>query len=151
MTQYVLTYVSDNDSLLMVRKKRPKWQAGKLNFPGGHIEEGEEPLLAAARELFEETGLLAKHLPYRGKLTVNHHEVFVYHAIHLNGPPIQKTDEELVKVARNDLIDREDLVDYNIVIMDGLINSDINREWDIIHHPHGYSIQIPGNVAFDKH
>lgn len=26
-------------------------------FPGGHVEPGEEPLLAANRELFEETGL----------------------------------------------------------------------------------------------
>ncbi|MHA6197288.1 NUDIX domain-containing protein [Pseudomonas wadenswilerensis] len=38
--------------VLLVRKKGGKW-----NFPGGTIEDGEQPVQAAARELKEETRL----------------------------------------------------------------------------------------------
>ena len=35
-------------------------------LPGGHFEPGEDPVVAARRELVEETGLLAPHLSYLG-------------------------------------------------------------------------------------
>lgn len=40
----------------LIRKKRPEWQAGKLNGIGGHIEEGEAPSQAMRREFKEEAG-----------------------------------------------------------------------------------------------
>ena len=43
-------------AVALVEKKHPKWQAGKLNAIGGHIEEGETPLRAMIREFREETG-----------------------------------------------------------------------------------------------
>lgn len=42
--------------VLLVRKNKPEWQAGKLNGIGGHIEPGEEPKEAMIREFLEETG-----------------------------------------------------------------------------------------------
>ncbi|GIN70310.1 hypothetical protein J14TS2_07850 [Bacillus sp. J14TS2] len=39
--------------VLCFHKKRQKWE-----FPGGHVEEGEDPLTAAKRELYEETGAI---------------------------------------------------------------------------------------------
>jgi 8-oxo-dGTP diphosphatase len=42
---------------VLLRKTKPAWQAGRLNYPGGKIEEGESPLAAAAREFAEETGV----------------------------------------------------------------------------------------------
>ncbi|MDD5551397.1 MAG: NUDIX domain-containing protein [Candidatus Omnitrophica bacterium] len=40
----------------LLLKARPKWQAGKFNGIGGHIEKGESPVEAMQREWQEETG-----------------------------------------------------------------------------------------------
>lgn len=44
-------------TVVLVRKNRPAWQAGKLNAVGGKIEPGETPLEAMRREFREEAGL----------------------------------------------------------------------------------------------
>lgn len=43
--------------VLLIRKNRPDWQAGKWNAIGGHIEPGESPRNAMRREFREESGL----------------------------------------------------------------------------------------------
>lgn len=48
--------------LLVKRKKEPN--ANTWGFPGGHVELGETALDAAARELFEETGVVGKAKRY---------------------------------------------------------------------------------------
>jgi len=45
-----------DDQALVVLKDKPEWQKGKLNLPGGKVEEGESPEQAATRELMEEAG-----------------------------------------------------------------------------------------------
>jgi 8-oxo-dGTP pyrophosphatase MutT (NUDIX family) len=45
-------------SVLLIEKKKPPWQQGRLNLPGGKIEVGETPVEGASRELYEETGIL---------------------------------------------------------------------------------------------
>lgn len=62
MTQYVLCYAHADPhvhwpEVLLIEKKRPVWQAGRYNLPGGHIEAGETIKEAASRELREETGI----------------------------------------------------------------------------------------------
>jgi 8-oxo-dGTP pyrophosphatase MutT (NUDIX family) len=42
--------------VVLVRKTFPPWQAGRLNGLGGHVEQGEEPADAVAREFREESG-----------------------------------------------------------------------------------------------
>jgi 8-oxo-dGTP diphosphatase len=57
MKQYVAGFMKDSQGqIALVRKNKPKWQAGRLNGIGGGVEEGELPLKAMYREWHEETG-----------------------------------------------------------------------------------------------
>jgi 8-oxo-dGTP diphosphatase len=47
----------DRKRVLLIRKNRPAWQAGKLNGVGGKLEAGESPLDAMIREFREEAHL----------------------------------------------------------------------------------------------
>jgi len=55
---YVLGFMFNQDysQVLLVLKNRPKWQAGKFNGIGGHVEPGETPEIAMSREFHEEVG-----------------------------------------------------------------------------------------------
>lgn len=57
--EYVLGLAFDADArhVLLIRKARPTWMAGRLNGVGGKIEPGEAPMQAMVREFREETGL----------------------------------------------------------------------------------------------
>lgn len=59
MTRYVcgFRFSPDLRQVMLIAKKRPRWQAGKLNGIGGHIVEGESPFGAMAREFLEETDI----------------------------------------------------------------------------------------------
>jgi 8-oxo-dGTP diphosphatase len=50
-------FTPDRDRVLLIRKRRPAWQAGKLNGLGGKIEPGETALEAMRREFREEAGV----------------------------------------------------------------------------------------------
>ena len=56
LNEYVCGFAFDHDmkGVYLIRKNRPKWQAGKLNGIGGHIKIGESPLVAMKREFMEE-------------------------------------------------------------------------------------------------
>lgn len=45
--------------VVLIRKIKPEWQAGKLNGVGGKIEPGETPEQAMAREFKEEAGVFS--------------------------------------------------------------------------------------------
>jgi len=62
-----LVYVVEEGRVLLIRKKRG-FGAGKINGPGGKVDEGEDVYQAAARELLEETGLHAYRLRHAGVL-----------------------------------------------------------------------------------
>lgn len=61
MTEYVLGFLfsqaPDYSRVVLIRKKRPDWQAGKLNGVGGKIEKSELPIDAMRREFLEECGV----------------------------------------------------------------------------------------------
>jgi 8-oxo-dGTP diphosphatase len=57
--RYVVGFAIDfeDDCVLLIKKNRPAWQAGKLNGIGGKIEGNERPEDAMCREFLEETGV----------------------------------------------------------------------------------------------
>ena len=59
------------ESFLMVKQWRHGSETLSIEFPGGVIDEGENPAQAAGRELVEETGFFAGKLTLAGKLSPN--------------------------------------------------------------------------------
>lgn len=58
MTEYVVGFAfSHSNYVLLIEKQRPCWQKGRLNGIGGHVEAGELPSQAMAREFKEETNI----------------------------------------------------------------------------------------------
>ena len=94
--KYVVGFLRETNKILLIRKKKPEWQAGKLNGIGGHIEAKEKPIAAMRREFEEETGLAirdwTKSVTMRGRdWTV--HVFFAYGPIH---KARSITDEEVL-------------------------------------------------------
>ncbi|MBV1926040.1 MAG: NUDIX hydrolase [Rhodobacteraceae bacterium] len=58
-----IAIVIRNDQVLLA-KRRKNPDSGLWGFPGGHVELGETALAAAARELQEETGIVANPIEY---------------------------------------------------------------------------------------
>ena len=55
--EWVVGFLFDDaaKSVILIRKRRPTWQAGKLNGVGGKVEPGETIYEAMSREFWEET------------------------------------------------------------------------------------------------
>ncbi len=62
-----LLFVVRDDRVLLIRKLRGLG-AGKINGPGGRIDDGETPLQAAVREVEEEIGVTPLGISERGEL-----------------------------------------------------------------------------------
>lgn len=92
----------------LVRKNRPDWQAGKLNFIGGKLEPGETPEQAEARELGEEAGLKLKPEQLQKVLVLigkdHAYEVHFFRAV----VPL-----EVVESARTMTDERIEIVDFD--------------------------------------
>ncbi|MGH7624516.1 MAG: NUDIX hydrolase [Gemmatimonadaceae bacterium] len=52
-----LLFTPDRRQVVLMRKSRPAWQAGKTNALGGKVQPGEAPSDAARREVREEAGV----------------------------------------------------------------------------------------------
>ncbi|MBI4097435.1 MAG: NUDIX domain-containing protein [Candidatus Levybacteria bacterium] len=57
LTVAVSTILVKEGKAFLVRRSNTGWEDGKYNLPGGHLNRGETARQAAAREVFEETGV----------------------------------------------------------------------------------------------
>lgn len=120
MTTYAVGFYFNRDmsEVVLIRKKKPKWQEGKLNGVGGKVEAGETFIQAMVREFKEETGLQTRETEWslaieqRGEDYV----LAVFHGISstLELPFIETQEEEQVSWFRvQSLPERSDLI-HNI-------------------------------------
>ena len=52
--------IKDGKILLLLRSEKSTWKPGLWGPPGGHVDSGETSVQAAARETFEESGLMVR-------------------------------------------------------------------------------------------
>jgi len=72
LPDFVITFTVTSDGfVLFVRQFRQGLRDYTLELPAGHIDEGEETLMAAQRELREETGLEATNWRFLGKFIMD--------------------------------------------------------------------------------
>jgi ADP-ribose pyrophosphatase len=86
-----LVHREGRDFFLMVRQYRHGSDELSIEFPGGVVEQGEEPAAAAERELAEETGYAASSIRLAGSLSpnpaimTNRFHVFLAEGLNLEG------------------------------------------------------------------
>lgn len=109
------------ECFVMVRQFRHGSMRVCLEFPGGVVDRGEEPLTAAARELEEETGYAAQSLTLIGSVNPNPalmgNRCFTYlaHGVHRHG--------------RREL-DEGEIIDVELIPVDELVAGVYRDEFD---------------------
>lgn len=105
MTEYSVGFAFDDcGHVALIKKNRPKWQKGKFNGIGGHVEEGETPSECMVREFREECGLVTTSEQWRhyAMLVSERYEVAVFVARDIDLHDVKTmTDEEIVVFRTN--------------------------------------------------
>jgi ADP-ribose pyrophosphatase len=86
----VVPFIHRNN-LVMIRQYRYPLRKVLLEFPAGHIEDGEDAAKTAIRELLEETGYIAKKIDY----------MYTYH------PSVSKSSQLVYIFRASDLVEEK--------------------------------------------
>ena len=113
--RYVLGFLfRDNcTSVVLIRKTKPKWQAGLLNGVGGKIEDGEPALQAMVREFKEETGAKTSENEWRLFCEMSGHNFVVYCFTAKNSDAWRKADTQGVEIVEKhypDALNKRDCI-----------------------------------------
>lgn len=112
--KYTVGFLFDQkkENVVLIRKNRPEWQAGRLNGVGGKIEDGETSSEAMSREFWEETGANIKDWKYIASLFGEIWVVEVFTTTDQKAFEVASTttDEEIVKLPVIELFLRNDAI-----------------------------------------
>ena len=97
---YVLGFAFSEDlsKVVLIKKARPAWQAGKLNGVGGKVEKDETLQDAMTREFREEAGVEIKSWKKLGVMSGDNWEVWVFASYHNNLKKVLSQTDEMVGV-----------------------------------------------------
>jgi 8-oxo-dGTP diphosphatase len=105
---------TDTKFVTMLTKNRPEYLAGKLNFPGGKIEDNETPLEAVTREFEEETGVRIEDWTLVG--TFGDDSFIIYYYAHRSFKVFDvrtQTDEEVMNQFTREILYPSDYTPVN--------------------------------------
>jgi ADP-ribose pyrophosphatase YjhB (NUDIX family) len=93
-----VSIVKDNE-VLMIKENKP-FAINKWNFPSGRIEQGEDILIAACREVKEETGFDVNIIETTGIynfISSSNHQVILFHFIgEIQGGLLKLEEDEII-------------------------------------------------------
>lgn len=119
MRHYVVGFMIDaSNRVLLIRKRRPAWQAGRLNGVGGKAEDHESPHAAMVREFAEETGIVTKMNDWQRFVEMRTADEHGNYRVHFF-------------VARGDLTAARKTTDENIEVHSATQLDDINLIWSL--------------------
>jgi 8-oxo-dGTP pyrophosphatase MutT (NUDIX family) len=98
---------------LLYRSHQDDFAPGKWCLPGGHIEDGEEPIVAAGRELEEETGYKDIPLLYLDKVERKDSISLYYEGFVWSGTPTLLDNDEHYRIQ---WVKPEDLDEYELLL-----------------------------------
>lgn len=128
--------IFSDDKVLIIRENKPT-AFNKWNFPGGHIEYGEDILYSARREVKEETGFDVNLIGTTGVynfISSSNNQVILFHFIgevtggSLNLEEDEITDSKWIKINELVTFENEDLRDPNAIrqIIDNLLKENFH-------------------------
>ena len=112
MIEYVVGFLfnTQRNLVVLIRKQRPDWMAGKWNGLGGKIEAGETPAAAMRREFLEEAGLEINSWEQYAVLTGEGFRVFFFRAFSPQAFEVRSRTDEMVLMFSVDAYHRQNLV-----------------------------------------
>lgn len=131
--QYVVGfYFVEQGNVVLIRKNKPEWQAGKLNGVGGLVERNESPVDTMVREFREEAGKQTNEKDWRffAVLMLSDCIVNFFSANGVFTGVKTVTDERIEFISLKEVINRRDIV-HNLK---WLVPLALNNEPSIVIH-----------------